>query len=334
MLRKLFSFVHQNGCKPDDPDSPMMQEILLPGHLYLGVLAEKLQQMLYSMKTITLTLDSRKPFLNGQKLNLVEACKRESTLTNSIEYFLATGNLVSKHGLGILQTTGFAIIADKLNYWRYLSHFRSVHRGAVFTEIRTTSVRKLTPESWGFLCPVHTPDGGLCGLLNHLTFLCEICTEDPNTDKLIDLLISLGMIPLENGLFKFNAKNKKIKAYFYDVLINGQIIGYVNSNNIDELTKKLRYIKALACQKSENKLCQGISKFMEICQVPRIDPEKNTFSLYPGLYIFTSPGRMMRPVKNLTTQKTEYIGTMEQCYLHICVKPEDFVENVKIFKKF
>ncbi len=38
MLRKLYSLVHQNGCKPDDPDSPMMQEILLPGHLYLGVL--------------------------------------------------------------------------------------------------------------------------------------------------------------------------------------------------------------------------------------------------------------------------------------------------------
>jgi hypothetical protein len=39
MLRKLYSLVHQNGCKPDDPDSPMMQEILLPGHLYLGVLS-------------------------------------------------------------------------------------------------------------------------------------------------------------------------------------------------------------------------------------------------------------------------------------------------------
>ena len=57
---------------------------------------------------------------------------------------------------------------------RYLSHFRSVHRGSIFTEIRTTSVRKLTPESWGFLCPVHTPDGGLCGLLNHLSFMCEV----------------------------------------------------------------------------------------------------------------------------------------------------------------
>ena len=32
MLRKLYSLVHQNGCKPEDPDSPMMQEILFKLH--------------------------------------------------------------------------------------------------------------------------------------------------------------------------------------------------------------------------------------------------------------------------------------------------------------
>lgn len=66
---------------------------------------------------------------------------------------------------------------------RYLSHFRSVHRGAIFTEIRTTSVRKLTPESWGFICPVHTPDGGLCGLLSHLSFMCEVQYSINNSIK-------------------------------------------------------------------------------------------------------------------------------------------------------
>ena len=89
MLRKLYALVHQNGCKPDDPDSPMMQEILLPGHLYLGVLAvseislhkgagmsrfigltnlqERLQQLLISMKTITQTLDAKKPYMIDEK---------------------------------------------------------------------------------------------------------------------------------------------------------------------------------------------------------------------------------------------------------------------------
>lgn len=57
---------------------------------------------------------------------------------------------------------------------RYLSHFRCIHRGAFFAQMRTTAVRKLLPEAWGFLCPVHTPDGAPCGLLNHLAALCKV----------------------------------------------------------------------------------------------------------------------------------------------------------------
>lgn len=44
---------------------------------------------------------------------------------------------------------GFTVVAEKLNYLRYMAHFRSVHRGRFFGEIRTTAVRKLLPESWG-----------------------------------------------------------------------------------------------------------------------------------------------------------------------------------------
>jgi DNA-directed RNA polymerase I subunit RPA2 len=65
--------------------------------------------------------------------------------------FLATGNLVSPTGLDLQQASGFTIIAEKLNWYRYISHFRCVHRGAFFTELKTTTVRKLLPEAWGRL---------------------------------------------------------------------------------------------------------------------------------------------------------------------------------------
>lgn len=48
-------------------------------------------------------------------------------------------------------------MADKLNYMRYLSHFRSVHRGTFFTTMRTTAVRKLLPEAWGTCAPLFLP---------------------------------------------------------------------------------------------------------------------------------------------------------------------------------
>jgi len=64
-------------------------------------------------------------------------------------FFLATGTLRSRSGLDLQQTGGFTIVAEKLNWYRFISHFRSVHRGAFFAELKTTSVRKLLPEAWG-----------------------------------------------------------------------------------------------------------------------------------------------------------------------------------------
>lgn len=63
--------------------------------------------------------------------------------------FLATGNLVSPTGLDLQQASGFTIVAEKLNWQRYISHFRCVHRGAFFAQLKTTTVRKLLPEAWG-----------------------------------------------------------------------------------------------------------------------------------------------------------------------------------------
>lgn len=49
---------------------------------------------------------------------------------------------------------------------------------------------------------------------------------------------------------------------------------------------------------------------------------------YPGLYIFTTPTRLYRPVRNLALQETEYIGTFEQVYMDIAVTPSEIHEKV------
>lgn len=92
----------------------------------------------------------------------------------------------------MLQDSGLCVVGDKLNFVRYLSHFRCIHRGSAFAQMRTTTVRKLLPESWGFLCPVDTPDGEPCGLMNHMTALCEIVTEIVSVRDLPPLLCALG----------------------------------------------------------------------------------------------------------------------------------------------
>ena len=67
-------------------------------------------------------------------------------------------------------------MAENINRMRYMSHFRAIHRGSFFQEMRTTEVRALLPDAWGFVCPVHTPDAAPCGLLNHLTMSVHVTT--------------------------------------------------------------------------------------------------------------------------------------------------------------
>lgn len=50
---------------------------------------------------------------------------------------------------------------------------------------------------------------------------------------------------------------------------------------------------------------------------------------YPGLYLFTSPARMMRPVMNLQSGTIEFVGTFEQMYLNIAISVDQIQKEVR-----
>lgn len=110
---------------------------------------------------------------------LSTALKSIGGISHAVQSFLATGNAPSRSGLGLMQNSGLVVMAENINRMRYMSHFRAVHRGSYFTTMRTTEARQLLPDAWGFICPVHTPDGTPCGLLNHLSITCKI-SKKPN----------------------------------------------------------------------------------------------------------------------------------------------------------
>ena len=72
---------------------------------------------------------------------LLQRSYGKDAIGKALYYFLATGNLRSESGLDLMQNSGFTIVAEKLNWLRYVAHFRSVHRGRFFTEMKTTTVR-------------------------------------------------------------------------------------------------------------------------------------------------------------------------------------------------
>ncbi|KAL7877999.1 hypothetical protein SRHO_G00046420 [Serrasalmus rhombeus] len=306
MTRKLFAFAKEE-CQEENADSLMCQEVLTPGQLYLMFLKEKMTGWLVSVK---LALDKKIQKGGGLNTeNLSKIFNLGTDLTKAFEYLLATGKLISKTGLGMLQNSGMCVVADKLNFIRYLSHFRCVHRGAVFAKMRTTTVRKLLPESWGFLCPVHTPDGEPCGLMNHMTAQCEIVTSVYPTTTLHALLCSLGVTPVD-------ATPGQPYSACYPVVLDGAVIGWVEKDLAPSLVESLRRFKVLGEKK--------IPPWTEIVLVP----QTGKASMYPGLYLFTTSCRMMRPVRNLALGKEELIGTFEQLYLNVGIFEGDIQQGV------
>ncbi|XP_023247009.1 DNA-directed RNA polymerase I subunit RPA2 isoform X3 [Copidosoma floridanum] len=307
MTKKLFALI-SGKCIVEGVDSVMMQECLLGGHLYLQVIKEKLYSWLMVLRS---NISKRSNnvgnsfTLNTQEMqNMLKYC---GTFDSQMENFLSTGNIRSQSGLGLLQHSGLTIVAENINRTRYMSHFRAVHRGSFFQQMRTTEARQLLPDAWGFICPVHTPDGTPCGLLNHLTMNCTI-TEHPDPklkNAVPNVLLTLGMLSLSTV---DDWKNS------YTVHLDGKIIGLIEDNIVDRVVDKLRILKTN----------EEVPPTMEIVFVPK----KNVALQYPGIFLFTNSARMMRPVKNLLVNKTELIGTFEQVYLNICVTAEEAYEGL------
>lgn len=312
MIRKLYALVG-GDCQSDNPDAISSQEILLPGFLLGMILKEKLDEWL---KSLPAAIDDWFARTEKEKHEKQDAGfthphfvkefptkilgRTNENIGSLLVYFLSTGNLVSTTGLDLQQTSGFTVVAEKINFYRFISHFRMVHRGSFFAQLKTTTVRKLLPESWGFLCPVHTPDGTPCGLLNHLAHKCRITTGNTDVSAIPRLLAQFGVI-------------ESSSASLYDsvvVLLDGRILGFCTPEQSLVIGHNLRYWKV---EGSHN-----VPIDLEVGYIPHTKGGQ-----YPGIYLFSQAARLVRPVRYLPLDKNDFVGPFEQPFMSIACTEGD-----------
>ncbi|GMH19290.1 hypothetical protein Nepgr_021131 [Nepenthes gracilis] len=315
MVQKLFSLVDQTSV-PDNQDALQNQEVLQAGQLIAIYLKAKLEEWLEkSRHLLSDEINSQSKSFSLSSLAEVRKCLDKNPakqISTAISNMLKTGRLATQSSLDLPQKAGFTVQAERLNFLRFLSHFRAVHRGASFAGARTTSVRKLLPEAWGFLCPVHTPDGVPCGLLNHLTCTCRITSFFDSHGNIkdffkirlsiISVMVGLGMTP---SLPKLETTGP---PEVLSVLLDGRVIGSIPSREVEDAVSHLRRLKLSATSVIPNDL--------EVGYVPL-----SFGGAYPGLFLFTSPSRFIRPVRNIIHSvdgnNIELIGPFEQVYMEI-----------------
>ena len=309
MARKLYALV-EGECAPDNPDTVQNQEVLLGGFLYGMILKERLEDYLEGVRrtaAIWRNQNAGETFA-GQKFQKEFVSKvlgaSQENIGGPMENFLSTGNINSTSGLDLQQASGYTIVAEKINFYRFISHFRTVHRGSFFAELKTTTVRKLLPESWGFLCPVHTPDGSPCGLLNHLAHKCKIATKNVDASAVPSLVTQLGV----------SVRAKASLDESVVIMLDGRILGFCSPKQAKSIADTLRYWKV------QGQHC--IPRELEIGYIPNSNGGQ-----YPGVYMASTSARMYRSVKYLALDREDFVGPFEQVHMSIAVRDEEVVPD-------
>ncbi|CAG8971469.1 hypothetical protein HYALB_00002053 [Hymenoscyphus albidus] len=317
MIRKIYALVSAE-CAVDNPDAVQNQEILLGGFLYGMILKENLEDLLTTGIRAALRDHLRKvpeeSFATPEFLRTLQSKilpRVNHNMGAKLEYFMSTGNLVSPTGLDLQQVSGFTVVAEKINFLRFISHFRMIHRGSFFAQLKTTTVRKLLPESWGFLCPVHTPDGSPCGLLNHLAHKCKILIKSLDVSEIPRLIVDLGAV---------NSNSSSTQESVV-IQLDGRILGWCTPKQSTFIADTLRYWKV---EGSHN-----VPKELEICYVPN-----SRGGQYPGIYMSSGPSRMLRPVKYLPLDQEDFVGPQEQPFMSIAVTEPEIISGESTHVEF
>lgn len=311
MAQKLFALAKAE-CAIENEDNPMFHEVFTSGQIYFTLLMERIELLLSGLKMCFDKHFSKPSSVKDLRMtkDLLEKMlrMRYGTVVNPIKLLIGTGNLVSNSGLGLKQKVGLSVMAEKINYLRFLSNFRAVHRGAFFAQMRTTACRKLYPEAWGFMCPVHTPDGTPCGLLNHLAVGCLVVCDKNNNEHVEKAIKSQRILPLEE------ADLHQLEKY-YPITVDGKLIGYVEEDLAQDLVDKLRRYKV--------KGSKGFANDVEICLIPKTGSPTQ----FPGVFIFNNPFRMVRPVINREYNIHEFIGSFEQVFMDISIRDSEIIPD-------
>ena len=218
-----------------------------------------------------------------------------STIEGKLKQALATGNFTVQ-GLGTSNSTslsnatkvGVSQVLARMSYMSTLSHLRRIQT-PVEKSGKLLAPRKLHGTSWGFVCPVETPEGHSVGIVKSMSLLTSVTQHIPSNTVLHFLQDCDGITWIDVP-----------KVYSGTAItLNGVIIGYTEAPS--ELMKTLRDAK----------------------HSMRLHPHLSIawYTLLNTIMIETDGGRFVRPVFRVGAEKpkdtSDWSNWMKTCVEYI-----------------
>jgi DNA-directed RNA polymerase II subunit RPB2 len=220
--------------KQDDRDSYLNKRIDLTGTLlnnlfrnYFNKLVKDLQKQI-TKEINTGSWKSSEDYSNIiNKTNIYKIIK-STTIENGLKRALSTGDFGIKHSTNSSKV-GVAQVLSRLTYASSLSHSRRIST-PIDKSGKLIPPRMLHNTSWGFLCPVETPEGQSVGVVKNLSYLTHVSISS-DSEPIHEYI--KNKITLIDNIEKPEDTFDKVKC-----IVNGAWIGITDQPN--ELFKDLK----------------------------------------------------------------------------------------------
>ncbi len=352
--RQLFDFV-DGKTEHQGNDVPAYQEVFTVSQVLVGAMEVCMNGF---MKRVKYTLGDRLSAKAFRAIcNLPEAfgdvamdtyrqlrdyvdlsCKRGGDPLAPLYRLLVTGNfaLDREEDFYCPQTSGWVVMAEHLNFFRFFEQLRCLHRGKTIADMRSSEVRRFPCEAYGFICMVHSPDGEDCGVLNHLSLSAIVASSVRVLTAQARELESW----LRRAMPNLISVNAALMDRFIDtvpVWIEGAVVGYIKASGAAHAAAELRELKAIRDPKLLD--LNGVVRRdnvseMHTLEIVYVPPRAKDPA---GLYVFAEHGRLMRPVQQIESARPRsgsekisfplvFVGTWEQTWLNIASVPSDLAD--------
>ena len=210
---------------PDDRDSYLNKRIELTGSLLNNLFRNHYIRFVKDVeKQVTREINqgawkSSENYENIISMTNIYKIFKSTTIENGLNRALSTGDFSVKQS-NSSSKVGVAQVLNRLTYLGTLSHIRRVNT-PLEKSGELIAPRKLHGTSWGFLCPVETPEGQSIGVVKNISFMTHMTT--PTHSEYLYEYVQPYMIALEDIVHSTELYNQ------VKVIINGAWIGISNS---------------------------------------------------------------------------------------------------------
>jgi DNA-directed RNA polymerase II subunit RPB2 len=221
------SLVFLGALPEDDRDDYSLKRVEVTGALF-SLLFRQLFRNFLKM----LSLHLNRAVEAGKYVNIVDAlCPKK--ITAGFKYALNTGNWgVQKSA----SQNGVAQVMTRMNFLANVSHLRRIST-PINRDGKLPKPRELSTSHYGVLCPVETPEGQACGLVENFSFFCHVRIGAPAFYVVRQLFRDELVVPLScvKGL-------PRGITSMWKVLVNGALEGYCADGTglADELRTRRR----------------------------------------------------------------------------------------------